>query len=952
MIFRLFLLLILVAAAELSAQPADIKSDRIFVKFREHVQPRMGASDKITSLEPAFSAANKHRLRGAHSLDRIYIAEIPAGSDPVDVAAGLNDDPSVEYAEPVPVYRTQTLPDDPKFVEGKQNYLHLINAPEAWDITTGSDEVIIAIIDTGTDLDHVDLADNTWINPNEQNDGTDNSGSGKVDDVYGWDFWSDDNDPRPESDSHGTHVAGIAAAVTDNGEGIASLGHSVSFMPLKVSDGKGGNISSRAAYNAMLYAAEQGASIINCSWGSTTFSQTAAEVVSEVYRKGAVIVAAAGNEGTDREYYPAAYPEVMAVASVNGDKRRSEFSNYGSYISVAAPGENIYSTLLDNSYGPSSGTSMAAPVVSALAGLIASQYPDMSNDQIRAQIKASAAGIDEHPSDQWYQQLGVGLIDAAAALSEPEAFLHASDFNYTVPGGTSPPSFEAASGFKLHVDWHNLGIALDGTEVYFETFAPGVPEDDSRHDAVVPPSSAILLGDFKPGEIKSGTPVEFSITGQAAGHHDQRIIIQAVVSKNGQQIASPVFDLTLNAGMVEMNAGTINVTLGSGGRIGRQDYPEFETGSAFIISSFGSQEVDERWADKPLLREGGLMFTNDPDSDATRVSNSIRRSVDFADDHFIVREPFRIEEDQQAGFQQSTVSFTDGGADEPYDVVTRLTAKSMSGEDTNRFILLNYRFTNESETHLDHFQPGLFLDWVLPLDVSDHSQLQRLNNGAVNTQDDIAYVAEWDKDQPLYAGATTFEPLEIAYLINNRDDTGIFGIEEKFETRDKALTLSYGIRTPGELSEPEDLSMVVGPPALSLAPGESRQATWILGWGIGYDDLRENLQSGREYASEIFTSSRVDHLPALSDKPTITQVYPNPFNAVSTVEFQITEHGHYDIDLVNLLGQNVLNLKSTELEQGRHSITLDAGHLATGVYRVLLRHEGKMVDSKGITLIK
>lgn len=952
MSFRLLpLILFFICIPLFSIDAADIKSDLLFIKFEEEVQSRVLASHGLTDSQPAFPKFRNAQRRGNSKLDRIYISRITSGDDPKDVAGQISEEPGIEYAEPVPVYRTLSSPDDPKYVDGSQSYLDQINAPQAWNITTGSEEVTIAIIDTGTDIDHVDLADNTWINPDEEKDDEDNSGSGKVDDINGWDFYEDNNDPRPDTDEHGTHVAGIAAAVTNNSEGVASLGHSVSYMPLKAGDGSG-SFSGQHAYQAMLYAAEQGAEVINCSWGGTSFSETASRVVSEVYEMGSVIIAAAGNDGDEQVFYPAGYPEVTAVASVDENMDKTGFSNFGPFVGVAAPGEDIYSTFNDDKYGRSSGTSMSAPVVSALAGLIASHHQDFDNDQIRAQIKATASGLTYHTEDKWREQLGEGMIDAGSALGDPAPYLLPSNHIYTVVEGDAPPSFSPATAFDLHIDWHNLGIDLSGAEVTFETFAPGLPEDDDLHDAVVPPNSSVSLGSFESGEIIEAAPVEFNITGQAAGRNDERIIIQANVKSGGETIASPTFEVILNPNELVMNANSIELTMGSTGRIGWQDYPNFEEGQSFVIPTFGSQEIDERWADQPLLREGGLMFADSPNASSTRVSNSIRRSEEFADDHFVTRDPFTIESDPDKGIQRSTVSFTDGGASDSYNVITQLTAKSVSDEDFNQVILLNYRFTNDGDETLHEFQPGLFLDWVLPLNTGNPAALQENMEGNINEDDHIIYVSEWDEEDALFTGATMVEPLDRGYLISNSGDPGIFGIQEEFTREDKALTLSYGIRTLGDLEEPRDISMVAGPPSFSLEPGESEEATWVVGWGIGYEGLARNLIQGREYAAEVFTSSVDETTPEQPAASEISKTYPNPFNARSTIELNVAEQGYYEVELINTLGQKVMQLETSELSPGTHSLSLNGSQMATGVYRLLLRRNGEVVDSKGVTLMK
>ncbi len=952
MTIRLYpLILLLLFSTFNNSFAEDYESDRVFIKFEDDAQSRVLSSHQLTDTRPAFTVNRDERRRGNSKLDRIYISRITGDEDPAEVAESIANQPGVVYAEPVPVYKTLSTPNDPKYIGGEQSYLDLINAPQAWSITTGSEEVTIAIIDSGTDIDHIDLADNTWVNPDEEEDGEDNSGSGKADDIHGWDFYEDNNDPRPGSSVHGTHVAGIAAAVTDNEEGVASLGHSVSYMPLKVGDGDG-SINGEAAYNAMLYAAEQGVEVINNSWGGTAFSQTAALVVSEVYEMGSVIVAAAGNDGDEQIFYPAGYPEVTAVGSVNEDEQKSGFSNFGPFVGVMAPGEKIYSTENDDEYGPSSGTSMAAPVVSALAGLIASHHSDYTNDQIRAQLKASASELHFDIEDPWRKQLGEGMIDAAAALAEPMLYLHAADYHYTDTDSDTPASFIAASTFDLHIDWHNLGVDLSGAEVSFETFAPGEDENVTANDAVVPASESISLNSFDHGERIEAEPVEFNITGQAFGINNQRIVIKANVIADGQRIASPTFEFTLNQTEMVMNANTISLTLGSNGRIGWQDYPDFDEGESFVISGPDTDKLSDHLTNAPLLREGGLMFADSPDASSTRISNAIRRSEDFADNHFSTREPFQIESDSETGIQRGEVSFTDGDASEPYNVITELTSKSVNDEELDQVIMLNYRFINDGDLTLNDFQTGLFLDWVFPLNTDNPLSLQETLDADVNEDDQIIYVSDWGDENDFYAGATLVEPLGTGYLISNSGDPGLIDIQDEFTLEDKGLALSRGIRPLDDFDDARDISMVVGPPSFSMEPGESKEATWILGWGNSYEELAQNLANGREYAAETFTSSPDTPVAELPEESEISRAFPNPFNSQSTIELQISEQGRYELELINILGQSVKHVESADFTTGNHTVTVDGSSLATGAYHLLLHQDGKIVDTKGITLVK
>ncbi len=327
-----------------------------------------------------ISAGARSRLESIAAIKRV---SFPENLDMEYLAKKLSAHPDIEYAEPVYISRFCDVPNDPALKESKQNYLDFISAPQAWDIAHGDTSVVIAIVDSGTDWNHPDLRDNLWTNTGEiPGNGVDDDQNGYVDDVHGWDFYGSDffgriqgdNDPTSALEPHGTHVAGISAAVTNNGIGIASLSYNVKYMPVKASSDDGESIV--AGYDGVMYAASNGADVINLSWGSLQRSSVGAEIIGFAVEMGVVVVASAGNEGSERVVYPAAYPEVIAVGSIDLDGRKSIFSNYGPSVDITAPGNVIYSTVLNDTYGLMGGTSMSAPVVSALAALRKSAHRD------------------------------------------------------------------------------------------------------------------------------------------------------------------------------------------------------------------------------------------------------------------------------------------------------------------------------------------------------------------------------------------------------------------------------------------------------------------------------------------------------------------------------------------------------------------------------------------------
>lgn len=364
-------------------------------------------------------------------LQRLAVVTLPAGSDLQTELTRLSQRPEVLYAEPnywlhiVGDAASAQIAPPNDFEFGQQWGLHNtgqtggqpgadIGALGAWSVTTGSSNILVAIIDTGMDYFHPDLSPNVWSNTREiPGNGKDDDWNGYIDDIHGFDFVTDDGDPMDDN-LHGTHVAGILGAAGNDENGVVGVVWSVRMMALKAFDEAGGG-SLDDTISAIAYAKAAGARIINASWGTTTRSRALDEVVAEAVRQGVVFVAAAGNNGSDVGFYPAAVPEVIAVSATDARDRSPSFANYGSFVDLVAPGDGIYSTSPNASWALLSGTSMAAPHVSGVVALLLSIRPTYTPEEIRAILRSTTHEVD---SDRF---TGAGRVDASRAvgISEP-----------------------------------------------------------------------------------------------------------------------------------------------------------------------------------------------------------------------------------------------------------------------------------------------------------------------------------------------------------------------------------------------------------------------------------------------------------------------------------------------------------------------------------------------------
>jgi thermitase len=305
----------------------------------------------------------------------------------------------VTYAESDLVVEATASYNDPDLNDATMNYgLDQVTAIDAWSVITGSQEIIIAVIDSGIKLDHPEFA-------------------GRL--VAGYDFVNDDDQPDDDM-GHGTHVAGVIAAALDNGQGVAGVCPNCRLMPVKVLNENNVGSWSQLA-QGILFAVDNGARVINLSLGASVPSETMAAAIQYALDGGVVVVAAAGNNGSDAPFYPASLEGVIAVGATTITGERWSRSNFGSYIDLVAPGALIYSTYYDlnniyHGYTYMSGTSMAAPFVSGVAGLLLSATRDLSAQQV---ADAMMAGAEDLGAGGWDTDFGNGRVSAMGALKLP-----------------------------------------------------------------------------------------------------------------------------------------------------------------------------------------------------------------------------------------------------------------------------------------------------------------------------------------------------------------------------------------------------------------------------------------------------------------------------------------------------------------------------------------------------
>ena len=382
---------------------------------------KLGAVSVSPVFSPMTPAGQHPRLR------RNYLIRFPAEWALEPLQRRYVRHPSVEAVEMNRLNRpcAEIVPNDPNY--GEQWNLTLMNMPQAWGIEQGNPEVTVAVVDGGVDMQHLEFRSQLWRNVGEiPGNGIDDDGNGYVDDLNGWDF-SDaptlpgngdstvrDNEPEDEI-GHGTQVSGIIGAAANNGIGIAGIAWRCRLMPLRADFkyGGGGYLQNDDVAAAIVYAADNGAEVINMSWGDTVNAFIIEDAVEYAYARGCVLVAAAGNAGAVGSWYPAGLKTVISVAGLSEERQLNGDSNFGATIDIAAPGDEILSTDLNGGYQNSSGTSIAAAHVSGVAALVRAANPDYTNAKVRETLIRTADPL--FISDL----VGAGSLNAYSALTSP-----------------------------------------------------------------------------------------------------------------------------------------------------------------------------------------------------------------------------------------------------------------------------------------------------------------------------------------------------------------------------------------------------------------------------------------------------------------------------------------------------------------------------------------------------
>lgn len=850
----------------------------------------------------------------------------------------------VEKAEPVPANKMYYTPNDTDIA--RQNYLATIRAFEAWDISKGDSTVLVGIVDSGFDFNHPDLKDKVHYNQGDPIDGIDNDNDGYVDNYYGWDFVGatvpensdliQDNNPQLPTAGidHGISVAGCAAASTDNALGIAGTGFNVKLVNTKHSpDDAPGSLSIYDGYSGIVFMAETGVKIINCSWGGTFSSQIARDIVKSVVEDyGCLIIVAAGNDGQNLAQFPASFDDVISVGASTTTDGAAGFTNYDYSVDIMAPGAGIYTTVHNTArngqYESTSGTSFSSPIVAGAAALVWSHRPEFTPVQIGELLRITADPIDELLPIKYKGKVGHGRLNMQRALTESPvavrmknfrflkfqeggipyagdvAVFNAEFFNYLAPSG---------SDFKIKVETIDNSISIVDSDIIFE----GVMNTNQT----VTTQNLIKL-QVNPNLENFGV-----------------ITLRITYTQNGYE-AQEFASVAINPTYLTIDKNNITTSVDSKATIGRHD--KSTIGDGFVYE--GTQ----------MLYEMGLMF-----SSGTKLSNAVRSTNSNYDNDFRIISPIAILpiDEEEPTKQNWQAQFNDDGAvSTKLSVNTTQTIQVWTDAGAEDFIVVEYVFENIRNQPISDFYAGLYGDW----DIGSES-----GNNQVEWKDDLKAAIISSKEAGLPSVGVSVMDLfadKVTYSLisNDADFTGTpYGVYDGFTDAEKIAALKGHTNKRIGTTIGTDVSATVSAGPYTIPAGEKIVIAFILAAGNDEATIAAALRKANELYTPSIEVAGEDPDPDPDPDPEPTgieyenelakaiRVFPNPASSEVNIDISalnVTSNQPLEFTLLNILGQQIFK---TTLTQGQTTLKVDT--LPAGQY-ILRFNNGTTVGTKTLII--
>ncbi len=880
----------------------------------------------LASVDQAYRRQSSTLLRSRQTdvLPLFAVLRYEAVIAPATIAAKLRSVPGVRHAEPLAEYRLVETPNDPDL--SRQTHIDVIRAVQAWDFVPQGASIVVGIVDTGLDTAHVDLNENLWRNPGETGvdafgvdkrfNNVDDDNNGFVDDWFGWDFVgadgeTPDNTPLP-GNAHGTHVAGIVGAVINNGAGGVGVANRVKLMPVKIGrDNPSATTVSRSA-EAILYAAANGAAIINCSFGSPSQSFADESVIREATALGALVVGAAGNDRRIAPFYPAAYDQAVSVGATRDDDRLAGFTNLHSTIDVCAPGVAVYSTVPGNAYDFLDGTSMASPVVAGIAAMVRQRFPAYSTDQVRAALMASCDAIDSL-NGIFFGLYGSGRVNAERALSSA-APRWASIFDAVVtdydednvlrPGDTAYVSFTLKNELSSA---NNIVVRISTAPA---AFSPIILAD------------SVVVGAMGTGEtrridslIRVVLPTEVP--------YDGELRLMALIIADGTQAGRQLITSNVNPTFVTISANDITTTVNSRGNIGFNDYSTNLQGVGLLYKN-GSN----------LLFEGGILIGTGP----RNLPNAVRGGTPSQKDtSFHPLSVAELRTDSVPSGARVTANYADIYDDFGLGLKVRQVVYALTADSVKNVVFQALTIRNTSDSTFRDLYVSEFFD-------VDIGPAGAYNGCAWDPSNGIGLFQNTRVANLPSVGVAMISSLPVNFFaIDNPGDLTSPNIYDNFLRAEKWLVMTGGVRRAN--SRITDVSACIGAGPLALAPGEEKQIVFAISAAEDYNGVRDAINSARRVGSEMGLNTGPFVQAPTEDAIVHFSGGPLCVPGSQTVIFRLASPSFAQLELTDLFGSVLATaFYNPYMPSGQHSVEITVPNAASGTYFLVLRTVGSTIS--------
>lgn len=804
------------------------------------------------------------------------------------------------YAEPQYIYQAFYLPSDT--LATMQYHHNRIHSFDGWDINKGDTNIVIGITDTGFDTIHAELVNQIKYNYLDPVNGLDDDADGYIDNYMGWNM-AFNNTNINSNPIHGTFVAGVGCAQTDNVTGIAGVGFKTKFLPVSCSPGTNVIVNGDLA---IIYAADHGASIINCSWGGFGASQFSQDVINyATINKNCLVVGAAGNANADAPFYPASYQYVLSVAGSDTADVRWVSSSFGSYVDVSAPGFAIYSifpTGSANPYGYSGGTSEAAPQVSAAAAIVKAQFPTLSGLQIGERLRVTADDIDTIPGNAtWIKQLGKGRINLFRALTEPAKSVRALDIDIN---DGNDNAFAGNDTLNISAVFTNY---LDAVGSLTATL--------SCNSGLINILNPVLnLGSLATLQSDSNRANPFRAVIDPSIPLNQKIVF-TITFQDGTYNDWQKFETTVNVDYINVLVNDVGVSITSKGRLGYND-------------AGNTQGIGFTHNDGPSLLYGGGFIVGVNDSmvvDATFGTPAGNVNNDFIPSVFV----HKIIPSVYSDFDLTT-TFTDGGSSLPVGIDVDNNVFAWGSPADRKYVITEYIITNYSANNYTDLHGGIYMDW-------DITAATYVNNRAeFDSLQRLGY-AYYTNANNQYVGIKLLSPGFPNYYAYNNDGTaGSFSIYDGYTRAEKYQSMhTFSRMAAGTTGAGSDVSMLLSSGPFPLNSGGAVSIAFAL---VAGDSLAEVIAASAAaqimYDSLALTANQNQYAGSVS-------VFPNPFDNTVSIAVDAESNSVITIMLVDVSGRTVFVSAERQIHHGKNLISVSTENLPSGFYFLKTSVNGK-----------